>query len=103
LIAELATTCAARLEHCESVGEWFDWVSEEVALPIALWSREPDFQSQLVDVLDCLVKTLPNRIHQERQTAHKSKGNPLLGHHLSLVWEDPKIVPPDMQFDPEAC
>ncbi len=103
IIAELNTISAARLEKCDSVGEFFDLIADETALPIALWSRDPQFQDRLVDVLNCIVKQLPHRIQQERVTAFKSKANPLLGHHLSLVWEDPKIVPPDMQFDPEAC
>jgi hypothetical protein len=102
-IAELATISAARLEKCDSVGEFFELIAEETVLPIALWSRDPQFQDRLADVLDCIVKKLPHRIKEERGTAFKSKANPLLGHHLSLVWEDPKIVPPDMQFDPEAC
>jgi hypothetical protein len=102
LIVELKTICAAMLEECESVGEFFELVSEETALPVVLWSRNSQFQSQMPNVLDCIVRNLPDRIRQERDTAWKSKVKPLLGHHLSLVWEDPKIVPPDMQFDPEA-
>jgi vWA-MoxR associated protein C-terminal domain/vWA-MoxR associated protein middle region (VMAP-M) 1 len=102
LITELANTCAATLEKCDSVGELFDLVSEETALPVALWSRHPQFQDQLATVLDCVVEALPDRIRQERDAACKSEEKQLLGHHLSLVWEDPKIVPPDMQFDQEA-
>ncbi|BAZ22803.1 peptidase S1 and S6 chymotrypsin/Hap [Kalymmatonema gypsitolerans NIES-4073] len=101
LIAELEETCAVILKNCDSVGSWFDLIAEETALPVALWSRNPQFQDQLAHVLDGIVEKLPDRIHQERKTAHKSKIKPLLGHHLSLVWEDPKIVPPDMQFDSE--
>jgi hypothetical protein len=103
LIEELAKTCAAILVECDSASELFDLVSEETALPVALWSRYPRFQDQLANVLDCIVKTLPDRIRQERNTACRSNVKPLLGRHLSLVWEDPKIVPPDMQFDPEVC
>ncbi|OLP18377.1 hypothetical protein BST81_11020 [Leptolyngbya sp. 'hensonii'] len=103
LIAELKTICAVMLEKCNSAGEFFELVAEETALPVALWSRDPQFQDQLAEVLDCIVKHLPDRIRQARETACNSPVKPLLGHHLSLVWEDPKIVPPDMQFDPEAC
>ncbi len=101
LIPELEKTYAVILKNCDSVGSWFDLIAEETALPVALWSRDPQFQDQLANVCDCIFKDLPDRIHQERKTAHKSKIKPLLGDHLSLVWEDPKIVPPDMQFDPE--
>lgn len=103
IIKELKSLCAAVLDQCNAVGELFDLVAEETALPVAIWCRDPQVQDQLTGVLDCIVKHLPDRIRQERDTAHKSKVKPLLGHHLSLVWEDPKIVPPDMQFDPEAC
>ena len=103
LIAELETIGAAMLAECDSVGEFFERIADETALPVALWSRDPQFQDRLADVLDCIVKHLPHRIQQERHTAWNSEANPLLGHHLSLIWEDPKIVPPDMQFDPEAC
>ncbi|HEY9628106.1 MAG TPA: trypsin-like peptidase domain-containing protein [Coleofasciculaceae cyanobacterium] len=107
LIAELETINAAMLVECNSVSELFELIADETALPVALWSRNPQFQDGLADVLDCVVKRLPHRIQQERGTARNStvnpEANPLLGHHLSLIWEDPKIVPPDMQFDPEAC
>ncbi|KOP23034.1 hypothetical protein AMR41_28240 [Hapalosiphon sp. MRB220] len=101
LIPELEKTCAVILQNCDSVGSWFDSLEEETALPVALWSRNPQFQDQLANVSDCIFKDLPDRIHQERKKAHKSKIELLLGHHLSLLWEDPKIVPPDMQFNPE--
>lgn len=103
LIQELTTIYAAMLKDCDAVGEFFDLIAEETALPVALWSRDSQVQDQLADVLDCIVQQLPERIRQERDVASKSKVKPLLGHHLSLVWEDPRIVPPDMLFDPEAC
>jgi hypothetical protein len=103
LIENLLTVNAAILQECDSVGDLFDTISEETALPVALWSRDLQFQGQLPDILDCVVETLHDRIRRERNTAHRSPSEQLLGRHLSLVWEDPKIVPPDMQFDPEAC
>lgn len=101
LISELEKTCAVILKNCDSVGSWFDLIAEETALPVALWSRNTQFQDQLANVLDGIFKDLPDRIYQERKTAHESKIESLLGHYLSLLWEDPKIVPPDMQFNPE--
>jgi len=103
LIPELEQTYAVILKNCDSVGSWFDWIAEETALPVALWSRDAQFQDELDNVRNDIVKNLPNRIHQERKTAHESRIKPLLGHHLGLLWENPKIVPPDMQFDPEMC
>ncbi len=103
LIQELKNLYAAVLQWSNAVGELFDLVAEETALPVAIWCRESAMQDQLTGVLDCIVKQLPDRVRQERDAAFKSNVKSLLGQHLSLVWEDPKIVPPDMQFDPEAC
>lgn len=103
LFEALETTCAALLKNCDDPGDWFDMISEEVALPVALWSRNLKYQDTLEEVLDCCVNMLPERIRQARHGAHRAKNTETLGHHLSLVWEDPNIVPPDMQFDPEAC
>jgi vWA-MoxR associated protein C-terminal domain/vWA-MoxR associated protein middle region (VMAP-M) 1 len=103
LIEDLALINAAMLQNWDSVGELFGMIAEETALPVAIWSRDTQFQDNLSDVLDGIVEKLRYRIQQERNTAHRSPSKPLLGHHLSLIWEDPKIVPPDMQFDPEAC
>ncbi|TBR56398.1 hypothetical protein B4U84_30095 [Westiellopsis prolifica IICB1] len=100
LISELEKTCAVILKNCDSVGSWFDLIAEETALPVALWSRNPQFQDQLANVSDGIFEDLPDRIRQEREKAYNSE-KPLLGHHLSLLWEDPKILPPDMQFYPE--
>lgn len=103
LVAQFTSITAAILQECDSVADLFELISEETALPVALWSRDPQFQANLTDVLDCIVEKLHDRVRQERDTARRSISEKLLGHHLSLVWEDPKIVPPDMQFDPEAC
>ena len=103
LVKQLTSITAAMLHECDSVGELFDMISEETALPVAIWSRDPQFQANLKDMLDCVVEKLHDRIRQERDTARQSNLEQKLGHHLSLVWEDPKTVPTDMQFDPEAC
>jgi hypothetical protein len=103
LFDALESTYAALLKNCAAAGEWFDLVSEEVALPVALWSRDVQFQDTLEDVLDCCVRTLPERIRQARHGAYRAKNPAVLGHHLSLVWEDPNVMPPDTLLDPEAC
>jgi hypothetical protein len=102
IIADLRHTSIAVLQNWDSVNDLFGLIAEETALPVALWSRNPQFQDKLPDMLDCVVRTLHDRIREERETAHESSSENLLGHHLSLVWEDPIIVPPDfdLQFDP---
>jgi V8-like Glu-specific endopeptidase len=103
LFKALKAINAAVLKNCAAVGELFDVIAEDTALPIALWSRDAQYQDTISDVLDCIVKQLPERIRRERYSVHNAKNPDTLGHHLSLVWEDPQVVPPDMQFDPEAC
>jgi hypothetical protein len=49
-----------------------------------------------------VLQTLPQQVHQARRNAHRAKDAAALGQHLSLLWEDPRIVPPDMQFDPDG-
>jgi vWA-MoxR associated protein C-terminal domain/Trypsin-like peptidase domain/vWA-MoxR associated protein middle region (VMAP-M) 1 len=101
LLTVLKNTSAALLKECDAVDEWFELITEEVALPVAFWSRDPQLQSQLETVLDGIVQQFPQRIQAERCTAVSCGLASSLGHHLSLMWEDPKIMPPDMQFDPE--
>lgn len=105
LMDDLADQRAAVLRNCSSFEELFELLVEEKdsALPIALWSRQPDLENDLTTLLDCIVRTFPNRVQQERKKAKRPTDKALLGRHLSLVWEDPRVVPPDMQFDPEAC
>lgn len=99
IIEEMMNLNAAVLQDCHDVGDLFEMIAEDTALPVALWSREPLFQERLADMLDCEVNALGDRIRQERDKAHKLKSEDSLGNHLSLVWEDPKIVPPDMRYE----
>jgi hypothetical protein len=103
LVDDCRTAHAAILQECSSAEDLFDLIAEDTVLPVALWSREAQFQGQLPGILDCVVKVLHERVRQERDTAFRSPAEKLLGHNLSLVWEDPKIVPPDEQFNQEDC
>jgi vWA-MoxR associated protein C-terminal domain/Trypsin-like peptidase domain/vWA-MoxR associated protein middle region (VMAP-M) 1 len=100
LIWEIAKINAAVLKNHhspESIGELFGLIGDEdTALPMAIWTRDHQFQDNLSDVLDCVVKALQDRVRQERSAAHESPSENLLGHHLSLLWEDPKVLPPGM-------
>ncbi|MEL6382507.1 MAG: trypsin-like peptidase domain-containing protein [Cyanobacteria bacterium J06626_18] len=100
LMDTLAEQHAALLSNCASVEDLFELLADEKdsALPIALWSRQPELEAEVPKVLDCVMRTLKERIRQERGAAKRGRDKMLLGHHLTLVWEDPKIVPPDVQF-----
>lgn len=99
----LETIHAAVLKNCEDVGEWYDMVSEEWALPVVLWSRDPQYHDQLVSMFDGSVKDLVDAILQVRATAYQARNIETLGHHLSLVLENPRLLPPEIQYTQEAC
>jgi vWA-MoxR associated protein C-terminal domain/Trypsin-like peptidase domain len=111
LFDELRHVGAAVLKNWNSwnsVGDFLEEIDEEKgwALPVVLWSRDLQFQDDLFDMLDGNARMLKDRIKQQRIAANRSETNNLLGHHLGLIWEDPKILPPsmlpDMQFNYEA-
>ncbi|MDJ0705102.1 MAG: trypsin-like peptidase domain-containing protein [Leptolyngbyaceae cyanobacterium MO_188.B28] len=102
LVKTLKPRDGAILSECSAIGKLFRLIAKRTALPIALWSRDSQLNAKVLDILDCTIQELPECIRQERESAEGEKGL-LLGHHLSVVWEDPKVVPPTMQFDSEAC
>ncbi|NER28609.1 MAG: trypsin-like peptidase domain-containing protein [Symploca sp. SIO1C4] len=87
------------------VEEVFTFITKKTALPVALWLRRSELSDRVDHVLDTKVVELPQRILKERLNALEEEENHCLGHHLSLVWEDPNIVTPTMnlQFDQEVC
>ena len=101
-IEKLKDRDAAILDNCHSASDFFELIAPETALPVALWVRESQFYVEIPTLLDGKVKNLPDRIREERRIASKCPTETMLGDRLSLIWEDPKIIPPDMQFDPEA-
>jgi hypothetical protein len=69
-------------------------------LPLAIWSREnlaeSGHETQLVDLLkaDCL-EQLPHTVKtKRRETRRNNPPDRHIGHHLSLLWDDPNLVPP---------
>ncbi len=105
LVESLETKNVAILRNCVDFEGLFGLLAEEKdsALPVALWARDSQFEPDLPTLLDGIIQNFPERIQQERIMARQSRDQILIGHHLSLVWEDYRILPPDMQFDPEAC
>jgi vWA-MoxR associated protein C-terminal domain/vWA-MoxR associated protein middle region (VMAP-M) 1/Trypsin-like peptidase domain len=84
-----------------------------VAAPVAVWLRQSpsatmgqssdDCQSALqwldAFLLDCKVGNLPSHAKVARVAAIKHSPEPadsrfMVGHHLSLMWENPKLLPP---------
>lgn len=71
-------------------------------LPLAIWPRcdnlpalSPD--AELSSLLDaCCLKQLPDTVQRKRYDTRKPRNSPdsHIGHHLSLLWDDPFLVPP---------
>lgn len=84
------TAILENLGH-DRVDEVFKFIAKKVALPVALWVRQDDLAPELDRILDCSIIDLPERILAERIAA---RDDTPLGNHLSLVWEDPNVIPP---------
>ncbi|MBD2457680.1 hypothetical protein H6G80_26865 [Nostoc sp. FACHB-87] len=68
------------------------------ALPLALWFRQelnvPNFEDEMKELLKCLITEIPERVRQRRSSDFSCDHEQRIGHHLSLLWENPYIVPP---------
>lgn len=66
--------------------------------PTAVWLRETlaqgDSDTALATLLGCGMGRLPEAIKQARKDAFPLEKDAHIGHHLSLVWEDPTLIPP---------
>lgn len=78
----------------DRVDEVFKFIAKKVALPVVLWVRQEDLAAELDQILDCSIIDLPERILAERLAANDHSS---LGNHLSLVWEDPNVIPPSWE------
>jgi hypothetical protein len=68
-------------------------------LPLGIWGRcdlrEPTNEVELERVLQaCCLEQLPHTVKQERRQSRKKDRDCHIGHHLSLLWDDPHLVPP---------
>lgn len=71
----------------------------EMGFPLAIWSRvnlsELTNEAELNRVLEaCILANLPQTVKRERRESRKKPLNCHIGHHLSLLWDDPDLVPP---------
>ena len=69
------------------------------AVPVAVWLRQNldiNCQNALTQVLNCQIVELPDVVQNCRTEAFKYNGEPHIGAHLALLWEDPHRLPPDI-------
>jgi ankyrin repeat protein len=83
---------------CVGVNSLFG-VLLQAGTPIAIWGRS-NLQSitnntELARILSlCQLKNLLHTVKEERQKARGAEVDAHIGHHLSLLWDDPYLVPP---------
>ena len=68
-------------------------------LPLAIWGRcdllEPTNEAELDRVLQaCCLESLPSVVKKERYQSRTKNQDCHIGHHLSLLWDDPDLLPP---------
>jgi hypothetical protein len=73
----------------------------EGGLPLAIWGRsklsESTNEAELNRILEaCKLEDLPETVKRERFDSRNNKKSSdcHIGHHLSLLWDDPDLVPP---------
>jgi len=71
----------------------------QAGTPIAIWGRS-NLQSTTNDIEFarvlglCQLSNLLHTVKEERQKARRASADAHIGHHLSLLWDDPYLVPP---------
>ncbi|ABW33199.1 VMAP-C domain-containing protein [Acaryochloris marina] len=85
---------------------WTGVLFSSVAPIAALWPRQKpkniDCSQECCELLSHPLCELPFQIHCCRSQAHGTDTEDHLGHHLSLMWENPHMIPPKVaQRDPE--
>jgi hypothetical protein len=73
-------------------------------VPIALWPRQINSAHELIqqlnELLSCPLEQLPQCLFKNRYDLWKDEKEQHTGYHLSLLWDDPDRIPPDLQNDP---
>ncbi|NEQ67895.1 MAG: hypothetical protein F6K21_20805, partial [Symploca sp. SIO2D2] len=74
----------------------------KAATPVALWLRESlslNCQEQIDKlVVGCCMPELPEEVKNKRLMAFTCPPNTHIGHHLSLLWENPYRLPPSIDY-----
>ena len=73
----------------------------KTAIPVAIWLRENsslNCHEQIDGLLNCCIHKLPERVQAKRLDAFEKPSDSDVGHHLSLLWEDPYRLPPLINY-----
>lgn len=73
----------------------------KTAIPVALWLRQNlanNCDEKMNGLLQCYIQELPETVKMKRLDAILEPPDTHIGHHLSLLWEDPDRLPPDINY-----
>lgn len=74
----------------------------QTGTPLGLWIRQSSSQcteqENLTELLDYCVMELPEQVRQTRKKANIKDPEAHIGHHLTLVWEDPARLPEVLSY-----
>ncbi|NEP35181.1 effector-associated domain EAD1-containing protein [Moorena sp. SIO3B2] len=78
---------------------------DRAAIPVTLWLRQNNFttincKQALDQLLNCQINQLPEKVKEQRLQAFPKakKKQEHIGHHLALLWEDPDLLPPQINY-----
>ncbi len=73
-------------------------------VPIVLWPRHINNKDELEQALDkllsCTLEQLPHCLFESRRYLWENEHEQHTGYHLSLLWDDPDRIPPELQENP---
>lgn len=73
----------------------------KTAIPVALWLRQNlanNCDEKMNGLLQCCIDQLPENVKMKRLDAVLEPPDTHIGHHLSLLWEDPDRLPPNIDY-----
>ncbi|NEO47490.1 MAG: hypothetical protein F6K55_26555 [Moorea sp. SIO4A3] len=80
-------------------------VIDTMEIPVALWLRKNDFktiincQEEFDKLFECQINELPKKVEEQRLNApNEEDKQEHIGHHLALLWEDPDLLPPQIDY-----
>ncbi|MBW4596634.1 MAG: hypothetical protein KME46_27985 [Brasilonema angustatum HA4187-MV1] len=102
LLYKLNLDCAVALKLMKPPSKEIFKVMNQTAIPIALWLRQElenlNHRLELDELLTCSITELPEQVKRKRLCDFPEKSEQRIGHHLSLLWENPYILPPQIEY-----
>ncbi len=102
LFSRLNQESAIALKLLKPPSKEFFQVMNQTAIPVALWIRQElqnsHHQVELDELLTCSITELPEQVKRKRLDDFPYDYEQRIGHHLSLLWENPHILPPQIEY-----